>query len=86
MSVGTFLISDNLCMEGALDTPAFDEAFDIKDIWVDPRYAYTYTIEAESFHFRNGPGLYLITMRKDEGEEPYVLRADKIEEANHAVQ
>jgi hypothetical protein len=78
--IGTFIVSDSLAIEGLFDWPSM-RVFDIKDIYVEPRYPYNYyVVEAESEHFKGGPGLYNIIMRKDEGKEPYVLRADKVEE------
>lgn len=76
---GTFIVSDSLAIEGLFDWPMM-RVFDISDIYVEPRYPYKcYAVEAESEHFKDGEGLYLIIAQKDEGKEPYVLRADKVE-------
>ena len=77
--IGTFMVSDSLAIEGVFDEPLM-AAFDIKGIWVEPQYPYkAYIVEAESEHFKDGPGMYHVILQKDEGKEPYVLRADKVE-------
>ena len=86
MSEGSFFVSDTIAIEGLFDWPMMED-FDIKSIHVQPWYPYNvYVVEAESEHFKDGPGLYNIIMQKDEGKDPYVLRADKIEEDYNAVQ
>ncbi len=80
-NAGRFMVSLHIAVDGLFDEPLMRD-FDIKGIHVEPRYPYnTYVVEAESEHFKDGPGMYNIIMQKDEGKEPYVLRADLIEEA-----
>ena len=84
--IGRFMVSDALAIEGVFDWSMMED-FDIKEIWVEPKYPYgAYMVEAESVHFKDGPGLYYIILRSDEGKEPYVIGADLIEEVNHAIQ
>ena len=79
MSKGRFFISDELMEGGFLDT-AESLGFNVIRTAAAIMYGVT-MVYAKSDHFKDGPGTYDIIMQKDEGKDPYVLRAELIEEA-----
>ncbi len=79
---GSFMVSDELLAQMGLD--AIKElGFEVIKIESLPTCT---VVHATSEHFKDGPGLYNIIMQKDEGKEPYVLRAELVEEVSNAIQ
>ena len=82
---GWFVISREFWSDKSARLNIFNQ-IRVTEFYPSEKYKGCIVVEGESEHFDSGYGLYSIIMKREEGMEPYILRAEFIEEESNAVQ